>query len=63
MIYNAKIKYSYLGFDQNGNPIIKVGFITSFGEFSFESYNLNFVRSLIKTLDLQSWEEVPRKYC
>ena len=64
--YNAKIKFSYLGFDQDTATVWwQLGFDTEFGSFVTDKVNLNKpeqISNILKTLELRSWEELPRKY-
>lgn len=62
-IYNAKIKYSYLGFDSEKLLYIKIGVNTEDGEFIFEDTKMLDIQNILETLELQSWEEVARKFC
>lgn len=65
-IVNAKIKYSYLGFDDNGELTIELGFDCALGTISTGKYCPSFWKSsiemLLNTLELQRWEDLPRKY-
>lgn len=62
MIVNAKIKYSFLGFDPQRSLYVKLGFTTENNEYSIITY-VEKVENILNVLDLNQWEEVPRKYC
>lgn len=64
-IYNAKVKFSYLGFNEDETIWWQLGFDTEFGSFVTDKVNLNKpeqISNILKTLELRSWEELPRKY-
>ena len=68
-IKNAKIKYSFLGIDEGNIPIFYLGFEYKEGqEWKNVSTNkvvfidTSFVRDLLVTLEVRSWEELPRKF-
>lgn len=65
-IYNAKVKFSYLGFDENNKLYIQLGFDYENGKsvVSVKKYlqNVDEISKLISVLDLKSWEEVARKF-
>ena len=65
-IYNAKIKFSYLGFDQDASMIWwQLGFDCECGSFSTTKvclYDLKQIANILSVLDLRSWEEVARKF-
>ena len=64
-ILNAKIKYSFLGLDENKNVVIQLGFDCELGTVSsnyvdvIDSY---FIKEILDTLELQRWEDLPRKF-
>lgn len=65
-IMNAKIKYSFLGLENN-ELFIEIGFECKSGTISTgkfrPSFSLeSFVEELLNTLELQRWEDLPRKY-
>lgn len=62
MIINAKIKYSFLGFDPQRELYIKIGFISELEEYNIVG-DVDKISSILNVLDLNQWEEVPRKYC
>ena len=64
-IVNAKIKYSYLGFNEDAELIIEIGFDCDLGFVrtkQIEFYDTEFVEKLLNALELQRWEDLPRKY-
>lgn len=65
-IINAKIKFSYLGFDQDNQVIWwQLGFDTENGTYITEKVCLNRpdqIANILKVLDLHNWEEVARKF-
>lgn len=63
--YNAKIKYSYLGLDENGSLVIQLGFDCEIGTVQTHKTDIvdaYFIKELLDTLELQRWEDLPRKY-
>jgi hypothetical protein len=64
-IMNAKIKYSFLGIENN-ELFIEIGFECKSGTIStgkFRPFSWeNFIEDLLNTLELQRWEDLPRKY-
>lgn len=64
-VLNAKIKYSYLGFNEDAELVIEIGFDCEIGFVrteQIEFYDTEFVEKLLNTLELQRWEDLPRKY-
>ena len=65
-IQNAKIKFSYLGVDEENTPIFQIGFECRSGTtLCTEKRELIDVKSLgeiLNTLEVRSWEELPRKF-
>ena len=68
-IKNAKIKYSFLGVDENEIPLFYLGFEYKVGqEWKTVSTNkvtfidASFIKDLLVTLEVRSWEELPRKF-
>ncbi len=63
--YNAKIKYSFLGLDENKNIFIQLGFDYEFGSISsgyVDVVDAYFIKEILDTLELQRWEDLPRKF-
>ena len=64
-IMNAKIKYSYLGLTENGSLVIQLGFDCELGTVQTNKTDIidaYFIKELLDTLELQRWEDLPRKY-
>ena len=64
-IMNAKIKYSYLGLAENGSLVIQLGFDCELGTVQTNKTDIidaYFIKELLDTLELQRWEDLPRKY-
>lgn len=65
-IYNAKIKFSYLGLCDDGTTLwYQIGFELEDGTIATEKIRVTSpqqVANLLNVLDLRSWEELPRKY-
>ena len=66
-IYNAKIKFSYLGtFDTSPSQLCyQLGFDYEKGSIATKKIivsNIEDVQRLLETLDLRNWEEVARKF-
>lgn len=64
-IYNAKVKFSYLGKDDNGKLYYQLGFDFEKGTISTSKKYIeavNEIDSVLSVLDLRSWEEVARKF-
>ena len=68
-IKNAKIKYSFLGVDESEIPLFYLGFeykenqewkTVSTSKITF--LDTTFVKDLLSTLEVRSWEELPRKF-
>lgn len=62
---NAKIKYSYLGFDDNGSVVIQLGFDCEIGTVQTNKVDFvdsYFIKEILSTLELQRWEDLPRKF-
>ena len=66
-VYNAKVKYSFLGLGVNYGLWIQLGFDYENGRVShtkkIKVKDISLTRDLILALDLNSWEELPRKFC
>ena len=73
-IYNAKIKFSFLGFDTNGVLCIQLGFECRNG-VSYTSDKLmisdsdqdyyfcaDIIKDILNVLELNRWEDLPRKF-
>ena len=63
--YNAKIKYSFLGLDQNGSVTVQLGFDYELGTVSSRNVDFidsYFIKEILDTLELQRWEDLPRKF-
>lgn len=63
--YNAKIKYSYLGLDENKSVSVQLGFDYELGTVSSRFVDLidgYFIKEILDTLELQRWEDLPRKF-
>ena len=64
-VLNAKIKYSYLGFDEDHELKIQLGFDCELGTVQtthIEFYDTELVENLLDALELQRWEDLPRKF-
>ena len=65
-IYNAKIKYSYLGLDNDNNLYLELGFDCANNKFyktnKIYIHESDILKKLIQVLDLHSWEEMARKF-
>ena len=68
-IKNAKIKYSFLGIDDSNIPLFYLGFeYKENQEWKNVSTNkvtfldVTFIKELLSTLEVRSWEELPRKF-
>lgn len=65
-IYNAKVKFSYFGFEQDNTVLyLQLGFDYEGGTLITNKIILNKVDKIIdilKVLDLRSYEELPRKF-
>ena len=68
-IKNAKIKYSFLGIDDSNIPLFYLGFeYKEKQEWKNVSTNkvtfldVTFIKELLSTLEVRSWEELPRKF-
>lgn len=62
---NAKIKYSYLGLDDNKDMVIQIGFDCELGTVSTQQITVidtYFIKEILDTLELQRWEDLPRKF-
>lgn len=65
-IINAKIKFSFLGIDEEGTPLMQLGFEGRNG-FSYLTDKVTFIeatliKDILNTLEVRSWEELPRKF-
>ena len=65
-IYNAKVKFSNLGFDQDNTTIWwQLGFDYEYGTAITKKVCLkkpDEIANLLNVLDLHSWEELARKF-
>lgn len=65
-IYNAKIKYSFLGVDEEGTPLMQIGFDCKNGSVFHTNkvavLDTSFIKDILDTLEIRSWEELPRKF-
>ena len=62
---NAKIKYSYLGFDEDKQLCIEIGFDCEFGSVRTQKIlveDTEIIEDILDILELQKWEELPRKF-
>ena len=63
---NAKIKYSYLGFDEDKELVIEIGFTTYVDDEvrteKIELYNVEQIENILDALELLRWEDLPRKF-
>lgn len=62
---NAKIKYSYLGIDESGSVVIQLGFDCEWGTVHSDKIDVidaGFIKDILSTLELQRWEDLPRKF-
>ena len=62
---NSKIKFSYLGLDENSTLVFQVGFECE-GSRTYVTNKIPFnsvkIETLLNALELRSWEELPRKF-
>ena len=65
-IQNAKIKFSYLGIDEEGTPIFQLGFECKQGRTictdKKELIDVAYLGEILNALEVRSWEELPRKF-
>ena len=62
---NAKIKYSFLGLDNNKDMVIQLGFDCELGSVSSQQLvvvDAFFLKEILETLELTRWEDLPRKF-
>ena len=62
---NAKIKYSFLGLDNNKDMVIQLGFDCELGTVSSQQLvvvDAFFLKEILETLELTRWEDLPRKF-
>ena len=62
---NAKIKYSFLGLDENKDIVVQLGFDCEVGTVSNYStvvVDAYFIKEILDTLELTRWEDLPRKF-
>lgn len=66
-IINVKIKYSYLGnYEESSDSFVKIVFegknnaIYTTEKIQFSG--ADFLRDILNTLEVRSWEELPRKF-
>ena len=65
-IQNAKIRYSFLGVDEEGTLYAQIGFETK-GGYTVDTAKLtfldvNFIKEILDTLEVRSWGDLGRKY-
>ena len=65
-IINAKIKASYLGVDEEGTLYLQIIFDSKNGtQYSTDRVafvDASFIKDIVNTLEIRSWEELPRKF-
>ena len=64
-ILNAKIKFSWLGLEENGSLTFQIGFDCENAKTFITSKNpadIEKIKVLLNVLELRSWEELPRKF-
>lgn len=65
-IINTKIKYSYLGTDEEGTPLMQIGFEgkngATYATDKITFIDASFIRDILNTLEVRSWEELQRKF-
>ena len=65
-IINAKIKFSFLGIDEEGTPLMQIGFDAKNGaQYVTDKVtfvDVSIIRDILNTLEVRSWEELPRKF-
>lgn len=62
---NAKIKYSFLGLDENKDIVVQLGFDCELGTVSTSEVvvvDAYFLKEILDTLELIRWEDLPRKF-
>ena len=60
---NAKIKFSFLGYNEKDELIIRLGFECE-GSKTFVTVPISYLRltKILDVLELRSWEEIQRKF-
>lgn len=64
-ILNAKIKFSWLGLEENGSLMFQLGFDCENAKtFTTNKtpISIDQIKILLNVLELRSWEELPRKF-
>jgi len=65
-IINAKIKYSFLGVDENSSLYCQIAFEgkngSSYTTSKIVFSNISFIKDILNTLEVRSWEELSRKF-
>lgn len=66
-VYNAKIKFSYLGFkDENSLCLYwQLGFTTEAGDYMTDKMYIkdtSCISRILQVLSLRQWEDIPRKF-
>ncbi len=64
-VLNAKIKFSYLGFDVEKKDLqLYIGFDTTSGFYKTKACKVSYdlITDILNILELNSWEELPRKF-
>lgn len=62
-IINAKIKFTYLGYNDKNQLIVRLGFECEGSKtFTTGTIPFSFVPKILDVLELRSWEEVQRKF-
>lgn len=67
-IVNAKIIGTFLGKEDHGIPTCQLklrwgGYGQSFGGYDLRFYGINMVMRILEVIGVESWEELPDKYC
>lgn len=62
---NAKVKFSWLGLKEDGNLAVQIGFDCEGNKGICTSKipcDHNLIKNIIDTLEIRSWEDLPKKY-
>lgn len=62
--YNAKVKYTWLGIEENGTVVFALGFDCKGGTYSTLKLKLekNDISYILQTLEVKNWEALPCKF-
>lgn len=63
-IYNAKIKFTWLGFEESGKLMFQIGFDSEKGTFTTTKKigSMGRIEKLLFTLGVSNYEELSRKF-